>query len=332
MLESSKPNVLLVDHDARSRRCMEVSLRRAGFCVLSAADNMEATEKLHMLPPKIVLTELRGPQVDGLAFCKNIRQNPRLTDVPVVFLTANTGNLGKQQAQVAGATDYIVKPTFIDDIISRVHHLVGEVNTHLTATQPGYRTSLMDTPWEEFIATLGSGDVTLSVKNAVGPIGHLIVRSGHVIDAKVQGLKPGRALRTLLDTNRGIIHIQPGQSKIEARLDIPLSECLRYQPKSQPLSIRELGDLQVALHEDTMRHNLSTEVFSMHGNVLNTVTEEPNLGESELPAIQDEGWGTDTDWSAIAAAHQIEKFDNESIEEPSSQPIPQAPKKWWKLN
>jgi DNA-binding response OmpR family regulator len=332
MLESGKPNVLLVDHDAKSRRCMEVSLRRAGFCVLSASDNMDATEKLHMLPPKLVLTELRGPQVDGLQFCKSIRENPRMANVPVVFLTREAGQLGKHQAHSAGATDYIVKPTFIDDIISRVHHLVGEIETHLETTQPGYRTSLIDTPWEECIAKLGIHDATLSVKNASGTVGNITVRAGSVVDAQVQGLKPGRALRTLLDTDRGIIHIQPGRTKIAARLDIPLSECLHYQPKVQPLSIKELGDLQVALHEDTMRHNLTSEVFLMSDAMLHEVGNEPKLTNIELPVIKDEGWGTDTDWNAIAASHQIDKFDNESLENSVSDPKPQARKTWWKLS
>ena len=140
MLEPAKPNVLLVDHDAKSRRCMEVSLRRAGFCVLSATDHLDATEKLHMMPPQLVLTEFQGPQVDGVQFCKSIRENPRMAGVPVVFLTKETGSNGKQLATRAGATDYIVKPTFIDDIISRVHHLVGDLDNHARGTQPGYRT------------------------------------------------------------------------------------------------------------------------------------------------------------------------------------------------
>ena len=332
MLESAKPNVLLVDHDAKSRRCMEVSLRQAGFCVLSAADDMDAAEKLHMLPPKLVLTELRGPQVDGVQFCKSIRQNPRLANVPVVFLTKETALAGKELATGAGATDYIVKPTFIDDIISRVHHLVDDIENHLNATQPGYRTSLMDTPWEECIEKLSTHNAKLSLKTSSGTIGHITIREGHVIDAEVQGLKPGRALRTLLDTNRGIIHIQPGRTDIKPRLDIPVSECLHYQPKVQPLSIKELEDLQVALHEDTMRSNISADAFSMSQVVLAAAETEPQLETSELPSIKDDGWGTDTDWNTIAAAHQIEKFENEALEEPETIQVPKARKKWWKLN
>ena len=330
MLESAKPNVLLVDHDVKSRRCMEVSLRQAGFSVLTASDNMDAAEKMHMMPPSLVLTEFSGPEVDGVQFCKSIRENPRLANVPVVFLTRETGLAGKQLATKAGATDYIVKPTFIDDIISRVHHLVGDLENHVRGTQPGYRTSLMDTPWEECISKLY--DATLSVKTSNGPVGHLTIRKGHVIDAEVQGLKPGRALRTLLDTNRGIIHIQPGRTDIQARLDIPLSECLHYQPKVQPLSIKEMEDLQIALYEDTMAASLNTDAFSMDAALVSETAAEPVLETTQLPSIKDDGWGTDTDWNTIAAAHQMEQFENESLEEPASQSRAQSRKKWWKLN
>ena len=81
-----------------------------------------------------------------------------------------------------------------------------------------------------------------------------------------------------------------------------------------------------------MRSAESTDMFSMSQAVLSAVEVEPQLETSALPTIKDDGWGTDTDWNTIAAAHQIEKFENETLEEPEVTPLPKARKKWWKLN
>ena len=70
----------------------------------------------------------------------------------------------------------------------------------------------------------------------------------------------------------------------------------------------------------------------MNDTMLDEVNNEPKLTNMELPTIKDEGWGTDTDWNAIAASHQIEKLDSESFEGAVSTTTPQARKKWWKLN
>lgn len=337
MTDLGKPNVLLVDPDPRSRRCLEVSLRQAGYCVLSAGDDIDASAKLHMLPPKLVLTELSGPKVDGLQFCKKIRSDNRLANTPVIFLTRATAPHHRHEAQQAGATDFIVKPTFIDDIVNRVDLLMNDLARH---AQPSYRTSLMDTSWATFIDSFNSVDATVSVKNAAGTIGHLVIKSGAVIDAQVPGLQPSRALRTLLDTHRGILHVQPGQNDIAARLDIPLAECLNYQPRLQPLSIKDMEAMQVALHEDTVRQDLASDAFTLQHVVLLDVEREPEIVSGDLPLVSDEGWGTDTDWDTIAAAHQMQKFEDEEFDaatpksaEPSTETSTKVTNsKWWKLH
>ena len=57
----ARPNVLLMDDDLQCRRFMEVSLRKAGYCVLTAESEVDALEKAFMLKPDAVLTESLGP-------------------------------------------------------------------------------------------------------------------------------------------------------------------------------------------------------------------------------------------------------------------------------
>ena len=75
----ARPNVLLMDDDLQCRRFMEVSLRKAGYCVLTAESEVDALEKAFMLKPDAVLTESLGPRVNGVALLEKfrLRQTPR---------------------------------------------------------------------------------------------------------------------------------------------------------------------------------------------------------------------------------------------------------------
>lgn len=60
--------------------------------------------------PDIVLLDVVMPGMDGYEVCRRIKENPRTTDIPVIFITSLDGNLDEQHGLELGAADYIVKP------------------------------------------------------------------------------------------------------------------------------------------------------------------------------------------------------------------------------
>ncbi len=67
---------------------MEVSLKKAGFSVTTAADGKDALEKVQISPPDLVLSDTRLSELDGFELCRRLKADERLKNIPFVFLTS----------------------------------------------------------------------------------------------------------------------------------------------------------------------------------------------------------------------------------------------------
>jgi len=112
--------ILIVDDEARMLRVLELQLQGAGY----AAAKAEAAEQaLEMLDPRgdgepgyaLVLTDLRLPGKDGLAFLREVRR--RFPALPVIVMTAFGTIETAVEAMKAGAADYVLKPFSLDDLM-----------------------------------------------------------------------------------------------------------------------------------------------------------------------------------------------------------------------
>ena len=80
--------VLVVEDDEDVREFMELLLSTSGYETMSAADGVEALDKMRQRLPCMVLLDLQMPRMDGWQFRKHQLRDPRLAKVPVVCITA----------------------------------------------------------------------------------------------------------------------------------------------------------------------------------------------------------------------------------------------------
>jgi DNA-binding response OmpR family regulator len=113
--------ILLVDDDAMLRETLALSLRGSGFEVFTAADGMMALEQAQVRHPNLVILDLMLPELDGLTVCRTLRQT---TDIPILMLTARTGELDKIVGLESGADDYLTKPFSVGELLARVRALL----------------------------------------------------------------------------------------------------------------------------------------------------------------------------------------------------------------
>ncbi len=125
----AKQQLLLVDADPASVRVLEVSLKKAGFSVTTAADGQDALFKLEHSSPDLVLTDTRLPRVDGYELVRRIKDRPDLAGTPIVFLTSQKSIEDKIRGLELGVEDYLTKPIFVRELIARVHLLLAR-RTH----------------------------------------------------------------------------------------------------------------------------------------------------------------------------------------------------------
>ena len=112
--------VLVVDDNADMRRYISDLLRGAGYRVLTAVDGLEALALMRRDVPDLVLTDVMMPRLDGFGLLREMQDDPALTVVPVIMLSARAGEDGTLEGLNAGADDYLVKPFSARELLARV--------------------------------------------------------------------------------------------------------------------------------------------------------------------------------------------------------------------
>jgi DNA-binding response OmpR family regulator len=122
--------VLVVDDDDDIRLLLEQLLSGAGYQVETARDGRAALRAFHASPTDIVVLDLSMPELDGFETLDRLRD---LSDVPVILLTARSGEIDKVRGFRAGADDYVVKPFGRQELLARIEALLRRAPeaTHL---------------------------------------------------------------------------------------------------------------------------------------------------------------------------------------------------------
>ena len=110
-------SLLLVDDETTLLETLAFNLRSAGYEVITAADGAAALEAARSKVPDLVLLDLMLPEIDGLTVCRNIRE---FSQVPIIMLTARTGELDKIVGLESGADDYLTKPFSLGELQARI--------------------------------------------------------------------------------------------------------------------------------------------------------------------------------------------------------------------
>jgi signal transduction histidine kinase/PAS domain-containing protein len=120
--------ILIVDNDEIILAGVGDALGEAGFIVSKARNGLEALEQARRHPPDLIVTDLIMPVMDGRQLCRHLSQDPQLSHVPVVVLTATIaeGLPSAQELQEIGAKAYVAKrrmDAMVVDILDIVQRL-----------------------------------------------------------------------------------------------------------------------------------------------------------------------------------------------------------------
>jgi CheY-like chemotaxis protein len=113
--------VLLADDDMRNLFAINAVLESAHLTVIHAQNGREAVALLREAPAvHLVLMDTMMPEMDGLSAIREIRADPRFSDLPIVSLTAKAMKGDRESALAAGASDYVPKPVDPDQLLAVV--------------------------------------------------------------------------------------------------------------------------------------------------------------------------------------------------------------------
>ncbi len=130
-------NILVIEDDDIVARTIERSLRGEEFRVDLASSGVEGLKAARRNRPDLIILDVIMPGMDGYAVCREIRADPVLTSIPVLFLTAKIKDEDKITGFNAGADDYLCKPFNIDELILRVRAILRRTQRQAAAPQTG---------------------------------------------------------------------------------------------------------------------------------------------------------------------------------------------------
>lgn len=121
MIDSKTPaTILVVDDNEMNVELLSNMLERYNYRVVTSLSGQEALKLVSSANPEIVLLDINMPQMSGYEVCRQIKANPAVADIPVIFISALDDTENVVQGFDAGGVDYILKPFKFREVLARV--------------------------------------------------------------------------------------------------------------------------------------------------------------------------------------------------------------------
>ncbi|MFC1923068.1 response regulator transcription factor [Chloroflexota bacterium] len=134
--------ILVVEDERAVARGLEYALQDEGFTVLCAETGKQALDLARTQDPKLILLDIRLPDISGFDVCRQLRQEGKRQ--PILMLTALDEPVDKVLGLELGADDYVVKPYNLRELIARIRSLLRRAYGELAQASHGEKISFGD--------------------------------------------------------------------------------------------------------------------------------------------------------------------------------------------
>jgi len=126
MIEKLK--ILYVEDNPENRLLVRRILLAEDFDVIEAADAYQAMKIIETTKPDLILMDINLPEVDGYTLTARMKENPKLSQVPIIALTANVMKGDRERILDSGCDGYIQKPIDVDALPVQIREFLGDVD------------------------------------------------------------------------------------------------------------------------------------------------------------------------------------------------------------
>ena len=119
-------SVLAVDDSKSMRHMLSQTFCGAGFNVVKASNGSQALIEINTSNPDVIIADIEMPNLDGLAFTREVRKLPHCKDIPIILISTDskTSSEARSSAKAAGATGWMCKPVDPDQLLQTVHAIL----------------------------------------------------------------------------------------------------------------------------------------------------------------------------------------------------------------
>jgi CheY-like chemotaxis protein len=120
--------ILVVDDEYALAESLVETLRHQGYLAVSAANGLDALERVRQEKPDLILTDYMMPIADGKDLVRSVRALPESRAIPIVMMSAASKNValadeGGRKMEVSG---FLAKPFMVEEVLELVEQLIGK--------------------------------------------------------------------------------------------------------------------------------------------------------------------------------------------------------------
>jgi len=123
-----KVKILYVEDNPENRLLVRRILMAENFDVFEAGDAYQAMKIIETTQPDLILMDINLPEIDGYTLTARIKKNPKLSQVPIIALTANVMKGDRERILDSGCDGYIQKPIDVDALPILIRSYLGDVS------------------------------------------------------------------------------------------------------------------------------------------------------------------------------------------------------------
>lgn len=229
-MADEKYTILVVEDDLDVAEMLNAYFRVQGYDVLTVNWGEDAVRACKTSRPDLIILDIRLPDIDGYEVARRLRNNRRMQDIPIIFLTERRGRNDRLQGLELGADDYITKPFDVQELRLRVRNALkrssqGTLTNPVTGLSEG---ALVDERLEECLQTEDWAILMISLEHLdVFRESYGFVASDDVLRAV--SLMISNAVRELGRASDFIAHVNPTEFVLITEPDMlnTLSERVR---------------------------------------------------------------------------------------------------------
>ena len=119
--------VFIVDDEIGALTLVTIMLERGGYEVVKAENAAQALEKIDAAGiPDLFILDVMMPDMNGIELCRLLKGRDDTKDIPILILSARSDSRSVVEGIDAGATDYLLKPIFHNNLVEKVRGILGD--------------------------------------------------------------------------------------------------------------------------------------------------------------------------------------------------------------
>ena len=206
--------ILLVDDNDTVRTLLKISLKKEGYELFEARDGIEGFEKANKVEPDLIISDILMPNMDGFEFCRKIREESSIKNVPFIFLSSLAEISTESRGYRTGVDDYLVKSDIKkEELVNKIEELLkksSKLDRLGKDLDNGLVGRLAETPLVEIVQILVVNGIEGGLKVTEGEdYGEIFIKENNIYHAQIGNLAGEKAVHRMVLMKNGIFRFFP---------------------------------------------------------------------------------------------------------------------------